>query len=52
LPRFSPTLGRIHFLRPPRDPLNSLLSFGYVLVGNELQSLLDGMGSRVLGDFT
>ncbi len=30
--------------RPPRDPLNALLSFGYVLVGNELQSLLDGMG--------
>jgi CRISPR-associated protein Cas1 len=30
--------------RPPRDPVNSLLSFGYVLVGNELQSLLDGMG--------
>ena len=30
--------------RPPRDPANSLLSFGYVLVGNELQSLLDGIG--------
>lgn len=30
--------------RPPRDPLNSLLSFGYVLAGNELQALLDGMG--------
>ncbi len=30
--------------RPPRDPVNSLLSFGYVLVGNELQSLLDAMG--------
>jgi CRISP-associated protein Cas1 len=30
--------------RPPRDPLNALLSFGYVLVGNELQSLLDGIG--------
>ncbi len=30
--------------RPPRDPLNALLSFGYVLAGNELQSLLDGMG--------
>lgn len=30
--------------RPPRDPFNALLSFGYVLVGNELQSLLDGMG--------
>jgi len=30
--------------RPPRDPMNALLSFGYVLVGNEIQSLLDGMG--------
>jgi CRISPR-associated protein Cas1 len=30
--------------RPPRDPLNALLSLGYVLVGNELQALLDGMG--------
>lgn len=30
--------------RPPRDPFNALLSFGYVLVGQELQSLLDGMG--------
>ncbi len=30
--------------RPPRDPVNSLLSFGYVLVGNELQALLDGIG--------
>ncbi len=30
--------------RPPRDPVNALLSFGYVLVGNELQSLLDGIG--------
>lgn len=30
--------------RPPRDPVNALLSFGYVLAGNEIQSLLDGMG--------
>ena len=30
--------------RPPRDPVNSLLSFGYVIVSNELQSLLDGLG--------
>jgi CRISPR-associated protein Cas1 len=30
--------------RPPRDPVNAVLSFGFVLVGNELQSLLDGMG--------
>ncbi len=30
--------------RPPRDPVNALLSFGYVLVGNEIQSLLDAMG--------
>lgn len=30
--------------RPPPDPVNALLSFGYVLVGNELQSLLDAIG--------
>jgi CRISPR-associated protein Cas1 len=30
--------------RPPRDPLNALLSFGYVLVGAEIQALLDAMG--------
>ena len=30
--------------RPPRDPINALLSLGYVLIGNELSSLLDGMG--------
>lgn len=30
--------------RPPRDPVNALLSFGYVLIGNELQALLDAMG--------
>jgi CRISPR-associated protein Cas1 len=30
--------------RPPRDPVNALLSFGYVLVGNEIQSLLDAIG--------
>jgi len=30
--------------RPPRDPFNALLSFGYVLAGNELQALLDAMG--------
>jgi CRISPR-associated protein Cas1 len=30
--------------RPPRDPMNALLSFGYVLIGNELQALLDAMG--------
>ena len=30
--------------RPPRDPMNALLSFGYVLVGNELQALLDARG--------
>ncbi len=30
--------------RPPKDPVNALLSFGYVLVGNELQSLLDAIG--------
>jgi CRISP-associated protein Cas1 len=30
--------------RPPPDPFNALLSFGYVLAGNELQALLDAMG--------
>ena len=30
--------------RPPKDPVNAVLSFGYVVVGNELQSLLDGAG--------
>ncbi len=30
--------------RPAPDPINALLSFGYTLVGNELHSLLDGMG--------
>lgn len=30
--------------RPPRDPVNALLSFGYVVVGNEIASLLDGIG--------
>jgi CRISP-associated protein Cas1 len=30
--------------RPPRDPVNALLSFGYVLVGNEIQALLDAIG--------
>jgi len=34
--------GRIR--RPPKDPVNAVLSFGYVLVGAELQSLLDGIG--------
>lgn len=30
--------------RPPRDPVNAVLSFGYVIVGAELQSILDGIG--------
>ncbi len=30
--------------RPPRDPVNAVLSFGYVIVANELRSLLDGLG--------
>jgi CRISPR-associated protein Cas1 len=30
--------------RPPTDPINALLSFGYTLVGAELTSLLDAMG--------
>ncbi len=34
--------GRVR--RPPTDPANALLSFGYVIVGNELQSLLDAIG--------
>ncbi len=29
---------------PPPDPINAVLSFGYVLLTNALQSLLDGMG--------
>ncbi len=30
--------------RPPTDPVNALLSLGYTLVANELQSLLDAAG--------
>ncbi len=30
--------------RPPKDPANAVLSFGYTVAANELQSLLDGMG--------
>ncbi len=30
--------------RPPKDPVNAVLSFGYVVVGAELQALLDGLG--------
>jgi len=30
--------------RPPRDPVNALLSYGYVLVGNRILSILEGMG--------
>jgi len=30
--------------RPPRDPVNALLSFGYTLLFNEISSLLDGVG--------
>src|SRR5262249_50396885 len=30
--------------RPPTDPVNALLSFGYTLVGAELTNLLDAMG--------
>jgi CRISPR-associated protein Cas1 len=30
--------------RPPQDPPNAVLSFGYVIVGAELQSVLDGVG--------
>lgn len=42
------SLGDIRFpgrtSRPPTDPFNAILSFGYVLLGNELLSLLDAMG--------
>ncbi|MCA9735354.1 MAG: CRISPR-associated endonuclease Cas1 [Deferribacteres bacterium] len=30
--------------RPPKDPVNAVLSYGYVIVGAELQALLDGVG--------
>lgn len=30
--------------RPPTDPINALLSFGYTLINAELASLLDAMG--------
>jgi CRISP-associated protein Cas1 len=30
--------------RPPKDPVNAVLSFAYVVVGSEIQSLLDGIG--------
>ena len=30
--------------RPPKDPVNAVLSFGYVVLGSEIQSLLDGIG--------
>ena len=30
--------------RPPKDPINAVLSFGYVVVGAEIQALLDGIG--------
>lgn len=29
---------------PPLDPVNAVLSFGYVIVSSQLQSLLDGIG--------
>ncbi|AEO47660.1 CRISPR-associated endonuclease Cas1 [Rhodospirillum rubrum] len=37
-----PFLGRAQ--RPPPDPANSLLSFGYVLLGNRLTGLLEARG--------
>ncbi len=37
-----PFLGRQR--RPPPDPANALLSFGYVLLGNRLAGLLEGRG--------
>ena len=30
--------------RPPRDPFNAILSLGYVVLANEIQSLVDGIG--------
>ena len=30
--------------RPPKDPANAVLSFGYTIVASELQALLDGVG--------
>ena len=30
--------------QPPKDPVNAALSFGYVILGAEIQSLLDGVG--------
>lgn len=30
--------------RPPKDPVNAVLSFGYVVAGAQIQSLLDGGG--------
>lgn len=30
--------------RPPKDPVNAVLSFGYVVIGSEIQSQLDGIG--------
>jgi CRISPR-associated protein Cas1 len=30
--------------RPPTDPVNALLSLGYVMLFNEISSLLDGLG--------
>jgi CRISP-associated protein Cas1 len=30
--------------RPPTDPINALLSFGYTLINSELTSILDAMG--------
>ena len=30
--------------RPPRDPANAVLSFGYTIISSEISSLLDGVG--------
>ncbi len=30
--------------RPPRDPVNAALSFGYVVAGSQIQALIDGVG--------
>ena len=30
--------------RPPQDPANAVLSFGYVVIGAQIQAILDGIG--------
>jgi len=30
--------------RPPKDPVNAVLSFGYTIIGSQIQALMDGSG--------